>query len=312
MKKSQKGSSPDPHADRRYKPVQGLARGISILWTLRTYPAGTASASRLAIDTGLHRTTVKRLLETLCDTGFVQHAPLVGSYSLTFKVSQLGEAYQDIESIGDISRPFLRKLTEKVLWPCNIVTLDREAQLIVRESTHALSPLSFRGGALGQEVPILQSAVGRAYLAFCPEVERNAILSVLRASNASNRKYLAVGNRSETSIFEEVRRLGYALNGARDGGRAARFGAIAVPIREGSKVLGCINIVYLRSATSVDQMLKKHLGELINAAREIEEKFLYVKMERSKAQDRIAPAATELPGAPDLGDSQSSMYRQLV
>ncbi|EES26246.1 putative transcriptional regulator, IclR family [Burkholderia pseudomallei 1106b] len=50
---------------------------------------------------------------------------------------------------------------------------------------------------LDYEINILRSAVGRAYLAFCPDDEREEILEALRRSQrpgdelASNRRYVA-------------------------------------------------------------------------------------------------------------------------
>ena len=49
-----------------YSRVQGLERGIEVLRALNASTGGGRnSVARLATETGLHRTTVKRLLETL-------------------------------------------------------------------------------------------------------------------------------------------------------------------------------------------------------------------------------------------------------
>ncbi|EXJ11818.1 helix-turn-helix domain-containing protein [Nitrincola nitratireducens] len=49
-----------------YKTVRGLTRGLLLLNTLNRLDGG-ASISELAKLTGIHRTTVRRLLETLQD-----------------------------------------------------------------------------------------------------------------------------------------------------------------------------------------------------------------------------------------------------
>lgn len=256
-------------------------RGLSILWALKMHPGGSASVAQLATETSLHRTTVKRLLETLYDVGFVQRGQSAGSYSLTFRVRQLGEGYRDAGTIGAVARPFLRELTEKALWPTNIVTMDGDAQLIVRESTHAFSPLSFRGAVLGQPVPFLQSASGKAYLTFCPDEERVELLDELRSRAAQSGESFPPAERIN-SVLNETRRRGYAVNESKGEG-SRRFGTVAVPIRRGRKVIACLSIVYLPSAVSLEQILKRHLRDLKSIARHIEKKF--VEMNESDADE---------------------------
>ena len=57
--------------DSDYKTVRGLSRGLALLNALNRLDGG-ASPTRLAELTGLHRTTVRRLLETLQDEGYVR------------------------------------------------------------------------------------------------------------------------------------------------------------------------------------------------------------------------------------------------
>ena len=54
---------PDSGAD--YGSVRSLARGLELLRVLNRHEKGRASLAQLAAGTGLHRTTVRRLLETL-------------------------------------------------------------------------------------------------------------------------------------------------------------------------------------------------------------------------------------------------------
>ncbi len=47
-----------------YREVRGLTRGLAVLRALNAMPGGVGGVVELARRTGLHRTTVKRLLET--------------------------------------------------------------------------------------------------------------------------------------------------------------------------------------------------------------------------------------------------------
>ena len=56
----------------QYKPVRGLVRGLAVLRALNTMAGGLGSALEVAQASGLHRTTAKRLLETLRAEGLVE------------------------------------------------------------------------------------------------------------------------------------------------------------------------------------------------------------------------------------------------
>src|SRR5690606_18664233 len=105
--------------------------------------------------------------------------PEGNTYRLTFLVQQLSEGFRDEIWLCEIARPLLRSLTERILWPSSIVTRERD-YLVVRESTHQFSPLSFHTGALGANIPLLRTAAGRVYLAFCADDERELTLELLR------------------------------------------------------------------------------------------------------------------------------------
>ena len=50
-----------------YKSVRCPIRGLQVLQALNKNDKGRATSSELSIGTGLHRTTVRRILETLVD-----------------------------------------------------------------------------------------------------------------------------------------------------------------------------------------------------------------------------------------------------
>ncbi len=61
----------------------------------------------LAELSGLHRTTVRRLLETLQEEGYVRRSPSDDSFRLTIKVRQLSEGFRDEQWISALAAPLL-------------------------------------------------------------------------------------------------------------------------------------------------------------------------------------------------------------
>jgi IclR family mhp operon transcriptional activator len=252
--------------ERTYRRVQGLVRGLEILCAMNEAPGASGSSTTLAKATGLHRTTVKRLLETLREAGFVRRLP-DDSFRLTFRVRNLSDGFTDETWVAQVAAPLLKKLTEEVLWPSDLVTLEA-GELVIRDSTHAFSPLSFHPAMLGQRLPFLVTAVGRAYLAFCAPAERDELLALLR-SRSDKDGQLARDARRVRALLQATRARGYAINeGDWIGG--GRFGAIAVPILHGGFARACINLIFSKRAISTTQAASRYLAQMKQTAATIE------------------------------------------
>jgi hypothetical protein len=100
-------------------------------------------------------------------------------------VRELSEGFTDDEWISAVATPVLGELLRTVVWPSDLTTVDGTA-MIIRETTHRFSRLSFHRAMVGRRMPLLYSASGRAYLAFCPEEERAQLLQLLIAAHDEN------------------------------------------------------------------------------------------------------------------------------
>lgn len=239
-----------------YRRIQGLSRGLEILCALNELPGASGSILELSRRTALHRTTVKRLLETLRDCGFVRRTPGSNSYCVTFRVRKLSLGFRDENLVSQIAAPFMQELTREVLWPSDIMTLEGD-ELLIRESTHPFSPLSFHRGMIGERVPLLDTAAGRAYLAFCPDAEREALLELL-GERSRNR-------RAVRTMVQATQARGYALNeGDWIGG--GRYGAIAVPVMARRRVLASLNLIFSKRVIKPEQAAGRYLAALKSTA----------------------------------------------
>ncbi|HEU0201336.1 MAG TPA: DNA-binding transcriptional regulator [Burkholderiaceae bacterium] len=250
-----------------YRRVQGLERGLSVLAALNRAASGQATTRQLSEQTHLHRTTVRRLLETLLAQGYVRRSESDDTYRLTLKVRQLSEGFTDDEWISAVAAPVLGELLKTVLWPSDLTTLDGTA-MVIRETTHRFSRLSFHRAMVGRRMPLLFTAAGRAYFAFCPDEERAQLLRMLIAARDEQAAF-ARNAQLVKRLVNRVRAAGFAANDG-DWKTESHVGAVAMPIRRGEAVLGCINIVYLRRAVTTVQAVEKYIPALQRAVNKIE------------------------------------------
>jgi IclR family transcriptional regulator, mhp operon transcriptional activator len=249
-----------------YATVRGLVRGLHLLQALNACESGQSDDAGLSCHTGLHRTTVRRLMETLIAGGFVRRSESDGSYRLTLRVRALSEGFTDDEWIAMAAAPALGELLRKLVWPSDLTTPDGDA-MIIRETTHRFSPMSFHRAMVGRRLPMLLTAAGRAYFAHCSGEERDGIVRLLRTLG-DTQAALAQDDTFIRNLVRQVLAQGYAIN-AGDWLVERRMGAVAVPVCHGGKVLGTLNVVYLRRAVSDCEAARLYVPILHDAAARI-------------------------------------------
>lgn len=250
------------HTSSTYHSVRGLERGLAVLRAVNALPHATSV--EVAALTGLPRPTVHRLLETLRTEGFLRRTGLRDAYRLTLKVKSLSGGYKDDDWITDIADVVLAELFNEVVWPTDIATYEDDG-MVIRSTTHYRSPLSIERSWVGRQLPMLSTAVGWTYLAFTPAKERNAILERIASAPGPDREKMQDPVAVQRAITA-TRRRGY---GTRQRELMAKTSSIAVPIMNGTHVLGCVNIIWIDSAIKFDDATRRYLPMLRDAASHI-------------------------------------------
>jgi IclR family transcriptional regulator, mhp operon transcriptional activator len=219
-------------------PSEVLLRGLSVLSALNRHPV--SSVEVIAEATLLPKATVVRVLNLLVSCRYVQRLPRRGGYMLGKRVVDLSIGYRSQDAVVETARPFLSTFTAAHKWPLVLATLDIDAMRI-RAFTAQESPFAAVGDrdyVIQRRVAILPSAIGRAYVAFCPPEERATLLSLLRASSrpvdrpAKDLRYVE-------RLLRGVEEAGYASSDPVVGDPAR---GVAIPIRHGESVLGTLAI----------------------------------------------------------------------
>ncbi|MGF6963924.1 IclR family mhp operon transcriptional activator [Paraburkholderia sp. WC7.3g] len=251
-----------------YTNVRGLARGLQVLRALNAMESGRATSQQISDAIGLHRTTVRRLLETLVEEGFVRRSASDDSFRLTLSVRSLSEGFTDDERIATVAPPIMGRMLQRVAWPSDLTTPDGDA-MIIRETTHRFSQLSFHRSMVGRRLPILLTAAGRAYFAMCPDGEREDILDLLRSgAGGDEQKALASSDALVRNLIRRVRADGFGSNHG-DWAAQSRIGAVAVAIVSRERVLASLNVVFLSRAVTLVEATRRYVPELQLAAGEM-------------------------------------------
>jgi IclR family transcriptional regulator, mhp operon transcriptional activator len=226
--------------------VRSLERGLALLAAMnrRKLP----SVVELARDTRLPRPTVYRLLETLSRAGFVTRSSPHDRYCLARGVRTLSDGFVEDDWIADIAAPLMKEFTRDLVWPVALLTFE-EGCMLVRETTHEASTLSIDHGMVGRNMPMLRTAAGRCYLAFCPAKERRAIVEMLSRSKAPEDRWAREPQRL-AKLLNAIAARGHAIQDREINPKAT---GIAVPIRLGTRLLGCMSSIWISSAMTIEK-----------------------------------------------------------
>lgn len=224
--------------------VQSVVRALALLRAVNQRRVSTIGD--LHKDTGLPKPTIVRLLGTLVAEGYILNDKHLGGYCVTSLAPTLGAGFHGAPMVVEAARPWCSDLTRRLKWPIAIAMLDGDA-VAVRFSTIPDSPMSPFHATLNMRLSLVSRALGRAYIASCPAAERSALVKKLRRSdNPEDRPANLTATIAGVRAF--VGTHGYAIRDPRVEPKSSS--TIAMPIRQGDRVLATIGLTYFRSAVT--------------------------------------------------------------
>jgi IclR family KDG regulon transcriptional repressor len=159
---------PDSH-DPPSHITRTLLRGLKLLELVAEAPDGIG-VTELAEGAALDKATTSRLLATLRETGWARQDPVDRRYRLTGKVAHLSRIHSDKLNLRALARPHLTRLRDEVNETAHLGVIEGDAVVYIDklECSNSIRLIS----TIGQHMPILTTALGRAILAVLPEPER--------------------------------------------------------------------------------------------------------------------------------------------
>jgi IclR family transcriptional regulator, mhp operon transcriptional activator len=240
-------------------PIRALGRGIAVLQAINR--GGPLTMMEIAHASEVPYPTACRIVQTLLYEGLIEREPNRKRYRPTALVQTLAHGFQGHGRLVQVVRPHIVELTRKIGWPITLTT-HVGSSMVIRDSTHAQTSLTFNNYYPGYALPILECAAGLVYLAFADPAERDSILHGLRLMpNQSAAHVLDAFQHGR--LAADIRRAGYAArNNNQFTQNPGKTSSIAVPVFEHEHVAGTLTLAFFSSATDIDDVVKKFLAPL--------------------------------------------------
>lgn len=247
--------------------MRGLERGLSVLRALER--ADSLALRDLHRETQLPKPTLLRILSTLEENGYARRRLTDGSWRRAARKTETPQS-QLHDLLLDIGGEVLADLCERIAWPSDLAVYHR-GMMHILETTRRKTPFAVNMTGIGYRVPMLQTGLGQAWLAFCTDAEREKILAELRRSqNPFDRP--AREPEAVAAIIEETRRKGYGMRVPGFTLRAEgedKTNGVAVPVMMRGNVIACVTLVWTISALNERTVVKRYLAKVQAAASRI-------------------------------------------
>lgn len=233
------------------KRIQSLQRGMDVINFLSEN--GSSSLSDLRTATGLSNATLRRILTTFEDRGWVRRLLREGRYELPHSFADIMGSGKSGHPLSEIASPHMTRLQKQIGWTSDIAICPAPGKIEILETTRLNSMFAPNRSVYGLRPSMVQSAMGRAYAAFCSDEELDIHLATLKKSGTrTERQWIESGRFSE--IIKETRNLGYGERESDYWTIPVDFGpevaAIAVPIRTDKAIFGSLSCLWVKGALS--------------------------------------------------------------
>lgn len=254
--------------DRSYPPVHAVLRALHVLKAVNTKAIATVNS--IHAETGIPRPTIVRMLETLMHEGYVVRDNMCGGYRVTGKVAELSAGYSGISRVIEVARPLAIGLTRQIKWPIGLGEIDGD-EIEIRYWTGTISPVVHTNTVLGKRADLISSAMGRVYMAFCPEDERERHIRTLR----KRVDYFDQNAQSEyRNLLERIRKSGFATRDPKT--EPTRMTTFGVPILDGDTVAAVMSLSFFTSSIPLGSVRETVLDPLIETRQNIEHALAFI------------------------------------
>jgi IclR family transcriptional regulator, pca regulon regulatory protein len=237
--------------------IEALARGLDVIRAFQARQP-VMSMAAVAAASGLARPTVRRILLTLEQLGYVRAVD--GGFELTPRVLELGMAYVRSRNLWEVARPHMEWLVGQTHESSSIAQLDgSDIVYVARVAVPKIIALAVN---IGTRFPAMQTSLGKVMLAALPPGDAERVLAEPSRSGITPPWQPDESDRA--AELRAVRARGWSLT---DEQLAAGIRSVAAPLRDGDgRVIAAMNVTVHAAETSVETLTGQYLPLLLTAA----------------------------------------------
>lgn len=247
-------------------PIRTVSRAITVLRAINRH--GSLNMMAISRASGLSYPTAFRLVRTLIHEGLIEREPSRKHYRPTALVQELSVGYRPHNELVTMARPYLESLTQAIGWPVSIAN-PVGMHMVLRDSTHARTTLTFEHYPPGFTFPLAESASGHLFLALAaPEV----VEEVVHWMGETDAGEDALQHFPSEATLNTIRERGYAVKAwGRYNLNPGRTSAVSVPIYRRGVFDAALTLIFFASAMSPETAIERYINQLKDAANAISE-----------------------------------------
>jgi IclR family mhp operon transcriptional activator len=239
-------------------PIRAVCRAVSILQEINEM--GSLSMMQIAKRGGIPYPTACRIVHTLMHEGLIEQEPSRKFYRPTALVQSLSQGFQADGFLVERSRRHIRELTAKIGWPVSL-TVRIGTHMVVRDSTHAETSLTFERYHPGFRLPLMDCASGRVCLAHMRPEQLDQVMDWVALTGSAVEPDLTAHVSVDT--LNKIRAEGYAAIGwGRHNHTPGKTSSLAVPIFRDGQFEAALTMIYFASAMKQGEAVERHLADL--------------------------------------------------
>lgn len=261
-----------------YPPVESARRVLEVLRAMNTLRI--ASVGDLYRATRLPKPTIVRLLETLMHDGYVARDNMCGGYYVTNRCRDLSAGSAGMSLVIEASRTAAISLTRRIKWPVGMAILDGD-EIEIQYWTGSISPLAYRSTLLHVRNSAVYTAMGRAYLAFCRETEREQFFARMARKTAAERGDFDAGEFRRQ--LARIRETGYATRDQRL--EPFNMNTIGMAIRLDGHAVAAASVTFYKSVVVPADIAREIIEPLREMVLNVEDTLAHMRHISTAAPD---------------------------
>ncbi|WP_075981170.1 IclR family transcriptional regulator [Bacillus massilinigeriensis] len=187
--------------------VKSVSRALDII-QLVSAKRGGLGVTEIANQIDINKSSVHRILSTLCQYGYIEQDVESGRYKLGYKFLEISSKLLDSIDLRSEARPFLQELEAETNEVIHLVVYD-QGEVVYIEKLEGNETLRMHS-RVGKRAPMHCTSVGKAILANLPS---NTALEIIHRKGLPVHTANTFTNQNEfMKELAQVKEKGYALD----------------------------------------------------------------------------------------------------